>query len=210
MPSLRTELIQFLLEVSYAPAPEMVLESSSVQPYLNLYHLLEIDSEATLDVLRCAFLKDDTIPKLGTSQDAANSSMEFTKENDSIAENQNDLVQDIVNSLINVLDKGIDPCDGDIDKIETWPGKKDTGYLLEFIAEYVTQGRAEVPKYVLHKILEHLALKDDISPEAANSPKALRRRGKQLLSLLKAVPETDWDASYVLQLCQKAEFHQVY
>lgn len=56
LPSLRMELIHLLLEDSNAPSSWGLTCLSSTKAYKNLYHLLELDTEATLDVLKCAFI----------------------------------------------------------------------------------------------------------------------------------------------------------
>jgi hypothetical protein len=78
LPSLRAELLQFLLEQSDALNSQAVSSLSSGGAYLNLYHLLQLDTEATLDVLRCAFVEDE-IPKPNFSlHDSADENMEVT------------------------------------------------------------------------------------------------------------------------------------
>lgn len=211
LPSLRQELLQFLLEDSETINSRVGSSLSSRGVSLNLYPLLELDTEATLDVLRCAFVEDEIPQPEFSSSDAA---MEVKEENLSIAESQKLLVQNTVYALICMLDKKI--LDGDRssfgdDKgsVEDWPSKKEKGYLFEFIAHYVASGRANVSKRVLSQILEYLTSED--YPSSASEHNIIsKRREKQVLALLKAVPDTDWDASYVLELCEKSRFYQVH
>ncbi|CAB4300751.1 unnamed protein product [Prunus armeniaca] len=177
LPSLRTELLQFLLEGSDAPNSR-----AGGGEYLNLYFLLELDTEATLDVLRCAFIEDEISKPDVSSHDSADANMELPDGNNSMAQSQNSMVQNTVDTLIHIVSKGISQTDGSLSNDETastveWPSKKDIGHLFEFIAYYVACGRANVSRHVL--------------------------------GLLEVVPETDWDSSYVLQLCEKARFYQV-
>ncbi|KAF8412055.1 hypothetical protein HHK36_000008 [Tetracentron sinense] len=67
LPSLRTELVQFLLEDSNALNSQVTTSfklSTGACP--NLYHLLQLDTEATLEVLRYAFPEDE-IPQSDNS-----------------------------------------------------------------------------------------------------------------------------------------------
>ncbi|KAK9279894.1 hypothetical protein L1049_013577 [Liquidambar formosana] len=215
LPSLRTELVQFLLEDSNVLNSEAISSLSSAGAYPNLYHLLELDTEATLNVLKCAFVEDD-IPKPDfPMHDPVDVNMEAKKENDSSDESQNLLVQDTVNSLVHILDLDISQMDrsagdDDLKSLEVWPSKKDIGHLFEFVAYYVACKRANITRSVLSQILEYLTsennLPSNVSPQ---NIVALKRREKQVLALLEVVPETEWNASYVLQLCEKAQFYQV-
>ena len=114
LPSLRIELIQFLLEESDAPNSWAVTSLSPTGAYPNLYHLLQLDTETTLDVLRCAFAEDE-IPKSNYPlHDSSNSSMAAMKGSDSQAENPN-LVQKIVDVLYLILNMGNFQIDKSID-----------------------------------------------------------------------------------------------
>ena len=213
IPSLRTELLQFLLEHSDALNSQAVLTLSSGGAYLNLYHLLQLDTEATLDVLRCAFVEDE-IPKPDfSSHDSADENMEPKIENDNGC--QNILVQDTVNSLVRILNRDISQTERSdsedvIGLVEEWPSKKDIGHMFEFIAYYVAFERANVSKSVLSQILEYLTSQNNFPPSVSTHHITSKRREKQVLALLEVVPETDWNASYVLGLCEKVQFYQVY
>ena len=212
MPSLRTELVQFLLEDSNALKSQTVASQSSTKALPNLYHLLELDTEATLDVLRCAFVEDETTKPDVSLHDSTDANIEAGKEIDLMAEIQNFLVQNTVNALIHILDvcqknRSSGNCDG---SLELWPSKKDVGHLFEFIAYYVACKRANVSKTVLSQILEHLTLENNLPQSSSKeSVGTLKRREKQVLALLEVAPEKDWDVSDVLHLCEKAEFYQV-
>ncbi|KAM7476580.1 hypothetical protein LguiB_023823 [Lonicera macranthoides] len=214
LPSLRIELIQFLLEESDAPNSWAVTSLSPTGAYPNLYHLLQLDTEATLDVLRCAFVEDE-IPKSDHPlHDSSNSSMEDMKGSDSLAENPN-LVQKIVDVLCLILDTGKFQIDkstdsDDVRLKDTWPSKDDIGHVFEFIAYYVASERSNVSKDVLSQILEYLTSDINFPPSVSwQNNESLKRREKQVLALLEVVPEADWDASYLLHLCEGAQFYQV-
>ncbi|XP_008229220.1 PREDICTED: vacuolar protein sorting-associated protein 8 homolog [Prunus mume] len=209
LPSLRTELLQFLLEGSDAPNSR-----AGGGEYLNLYFLLELDTEATLDVLRCAFIEDEISKPNVSSHDSADANMELPDGNNSMAQSQNSMVQNTVDTLIHIVSKGISQTDGSPSNDETastveWPSKKDIGHLFEFIAYYVACGRANVSRHVLSQILEYLTSENNFPSWVSGDTITSKNREKQVLGLLEVVPETDWDSSYVLQLCEKARFYQV-
>lgn len=212
LPSLRTELLQFLLEESDAQNSQAAASLWLKGSYLNLYHLLELDTEATLDVLRYAFVEDETPKSDFYACDMADANMEPIKGNKMVAECQNMLVQNTVNALVRMLD--ITPTDGsagndDSGSVEAWPSEKDIGHLFEFIAYYVACGRANVSKSVLSQILQYLTSEKNVPQGIPSNIETSKSREKQLLALLKAVPETDWNASDVLHLCENAHFYQV-
>ena len=161
------ELIHLLLEHSNAPSSWGLTNLSSEEAYKNLYHLLELDTEATLDVLRCAFV-------------------------DSRSESQH-LIQNNVDVLAVVLE---------VKTTSIWPSKDDRGRILEFISHFVACGDAKISKELLGEIFEYLTLE--------NSENIVKeRREKEVLALLEAVPETDWEDGYLLDMCEKACFYQV-
>ncbi|KAG6667166.1 vacuolar protein sorting-associated protein 8 homolog isoform X1 [Carya illinoinensis] len=211
LPSLRIELLQFLLENSDALNSQAVSRLFG-EAYLNLYHLLQLDTEATLDVLRCAFVEDE-IPKHDFSlQDSADDDIEAIKENDNGCKNL--LVQDMVNALVHILDRDISQTERSggkdvVGSLEHWPSKKDIGHIYEFVAYYVACRRANVSKSVLSQIIEYLTSENNFPPNVSTHGTISKRREKQVLALLAVVPETDWNASHVLGLCEKAQYYQV-
>lgn len=186
----------------------------SRRSHLNLYLLLKIDTEATLDVLRCAFLEDEISNACSSSLDSANKLIaEAKKENDNVTETQNALVQNTVDALIQIIDLNIVPSDttsssGDDGLIKEWPSK-DIGYLFEFIAYYVALQRAKISKGVLCQILEYLTSDSHFSTNVSVHGSTPKNREKQVLALLEVLPQSDWDASFVLDLCERAKYHQV-
>lgn len=140
---------------------------------------------------------------------------EDDEESESKIENPNLMVQNTINTLIHILDLEIPEADrsSGIDNtgsLEVWPSKKDIGHLLEFIAYFVACKRATVSKSVLNHIIEYLTSVDNLSLSVPSQKlETSKRREKQVLALLKVVPETDWNSTYVLHLCEKAQFYQV-
>lgn len=203
MTSLRKELLDFLLEDSSAPNSWAVTSLSSSGANVNMLHLLELDTEATLQVLKLAFVDVE----LSTPEEATNINME-SNESDK-------LVQRVVDILAGVLDashfRSDSPvCSTDINSVEVWPSKKDVGHMYDFIAYYVAYGQATVSKDILSQILQYLTSEVNISDTVSGKTTHIfRRREKQLLSLIQVVPETQWDAPYLLHLSEKAQFHQV-
>lgn len=200
-----------MLESSATPNSRDSSRLSSRETYRNVYPLLELDTEATLDVLRCAFAEAE-VSQPESSQNSADSSVQVKEESIVEAQHSNSFVQKTVDVLINILHKYISQsdrsCDDGGDPVEEWPSKKEIGYMYEFIAHYVACGKANVPKKVLSYMLKCLTSENFAS---SNTEQGLvyKKREKQVLAVLKVVPENDWDTSYVLQLCEEARFYQV-
>lgn len=219
--SLRDELLQFLLENSDTVDTGSILNESSEVGFLNLYYLLELDTGATLDVLACAFVDGEILKTDSPPDGSVDVSTLVEEENNSISGRKNFLIQNVVDALVHVLDKTICQTDGSpggdgITLVEDWPSKKDLIHLFDFVSNYVAYGKATASKDVVGQILEHLISNSDI-PEMENGylPKFpansvhSRKREKQVLSLLEVVPETHWNPSSVLRMCEKAQFFQV-
>ncbi|KAL6123977.1 hypothetical protein ACLB2K_076493 [Fragaria x ananassa] len=212
LPSLRTELLHFLLEGSDAPNSRALSSEFPGGEHLNLYYLLELDTEATLDVLRCAFSKDEISKPNFSSQNSADADTELQYGNTLMAQSQDSLVQNTVDTLIHIS-KDIPQKDGsassfDPGSVVTWPSKKDIDHLFEFIAFYVACGKANVSKAVLSQILEYLTSENNFPSSVSGDSMISKRREKQVLGLLEVVPETDWDSSSVLQLCMWPNSYQ--
>ncbi|KAM7277027.1 hypothetical protein ACFE04_018893 [Oxalis oulophora] len=209
LPSLRTELVQLLLE-SDSRNPHAATDLSFKGRYLNVYYLLELDTEATLDVMKYAFIEDYK-QKLDGSADGNVETNEETNLN-LLAETQNALIQDTINTLCDIIDKNISRTDEPANGVDvgSWPSKKDISHLFDFITYYVACGRSTVSKSVLGQILDWITSETDAQQGVSkHRTEKHRRREKQLLSLLQVVPETDWNKSYVLNLCENAHFYQV-
>ncbi|CAN1309531.1 Vacuolar protein sorting-associated protein 8 homolog [Linum perenne] len=209
LPSLRAELVRFLLENSEAG------NSQSQGEYPNLYHLLQLDTEATLDVLRCAFVDDDSPKPDILSDNNSEVQKKHLDKQDDVDETQNLLVQNTVDALAQIIETETLRADSaaktsDDGLTEAWPSKRDIGYVFEFIAQYVASAKAHVSKRVLSKILEYLTSQNDFSLSIpAHESEISKGREKRVLALLEVVPDTDWNSSYVLTLCENAHFYQV-
>lgn len=171
-----------------------------------------MDTEATLDVLRCAFVEDE-VQKLDQSlPDSALSNIDSTKDNS---------IQNLSQKMVDVLAVIIDHRDSqtyrsisidDVESNEIWPSAKDVSHVVDFVAYYISCGKATVSKNILGEILVYLTstVDPDIHPIGSRKNlQAFRKREKQVLQILEVVPETDWDASYLLSLCEAAQFYQV-
>ncbi|KAL3622320.1 hypothetical protein CASFOL_033731 [Castilleja foliolosa] len=203
LPSLRKELLHFLLEDSSAPNLWAITLLPSNVDHPNVLHLLELDTEATLEVLKCGFTEVEHPIVTDSLEESTNFNMEP-------AESQK-LVQKVVNILADILDASYFRMgSNDVNLVEVWPSKKDVDHMYDFIAYYVTLGKANVTRDILSQICEYLTSEVSNSDTASGKTiEIVQRKEKQLLSLLQVMPEPHWDASYVLHLSEKAELHQV-
>lgn len=214
LPSLRMELVQFLLEDSGGPKSQRATSLISTGAYMNLHYLLELDTEATLDILSIAFGEDGNFKPESSLCLSLDPTDDNAKDNDSITGNHDIIVQKTVDALVLILDVDISQTirstGSDDTEFGVWPSTKDIGHLIEFIANYIASKRANVSKSVLSQILEYLTSEDCLLPnglEQKNESK--KRRENKVLALLEAVSQTEWNASYVLHLCEKVQFYQV-
>lgn len=206
---MKIELLQFLLEDSSASNSQLTANMTYKVPYLNLRHLLELDTVATLDVLVCAFDGDGISKSSYLSENLTNTDM--VELNDLVRRNEK-LIQEVVDFFsvivgISYSRSGCSTIYDDDCSDEAWPSIEDTWCIFEFIAHYVACQRAKVSRDILIQILEYLT--SEISTVPAHTIESSKRRERQLLSLLEVVPETDWDAPHLLNLCEKSQFHQV-
>lgn len=208
--SVKEELLQFLLEDSKTLTSQ-VLKSfkSTCGSCPNLCYFLWLDTEATLEVLKCAFIGDH-IKSNNSLHSLAGNNVETENENDlEIINNLHVLVQKTTDTLISVLDLDSDVIrsfvvDGNL---EVWPPKPDLVHLLEFIAFLVSSRGATISGRVLKHILEYLTSQEleTCSPDQKTDT---YNREKQVLTLLKVVPRTDWSVSYMLHHCAEAQFYK--
>ncbi|XP_071937451.1 uncharacterized protein [Coffea arabica] len=209
--SIRKDILAFLLEDSSIPNPQALTNSMSDKPFPNLCHLLDLDTEATLDVLNCAFLEEQNLAFNNLCHDLTSSNVGVKDLGD---ESQN-LVQKLVDVLSLILEasyfqRGCSTSSDDGSSLETWPSKKDAGHIIEFVTYYVACERAKVSRDILSQILEYLTSEISFSPSVSRQNIEIhKRREKQLLTLLEVVPDTEWDAPYLLHLCERCQFHQV-
>lgn len=82
--------------------------------------------------------------------------------------------------------------------------------MLEFIAYCTSRKKAVVSGGALSQILEYYTSDTNLQPNTSGQNFDIsQKRKKQMLAFFKAVPETDWDTSYVLHLFEKSQFFQV-
>ncbi|WOG97677.1 hypothetical protein DCAR_0417018 [Daucus carota subsp. sativus] len=209
--SVRRELVQFLLEDSKIPSSPGPA-SSCLTPHPNLFHLLFLDTEATLDVLKWAFVEDEVQKSDHPSPVSALSNMDSTK--DQFFQN---LLQKTIDVLAVIIDQRCSPnnrsvSNYDVEFKEIWPSKKDISHVIDFVAYYISCQKATVSKNILGEILVYLTSTADVDIHpmvSRQNLQAFRKREKQVLEILEVVNETDWDASYLLSLCEEAQFYQV-
>lgn len=210
--SVRTELVQFLLEDSKIPGSPGPASSCFTGACPNLYHLLFLDTEATLDVLKCAFVEDELQKSDHSLPDSAHPNMDFTKDNSiqNLTQNMVDVLAAIIDQTYSQTNRSINNYNIESNKI--WPSKKDISHVVDFVAYYISCGKATVSKNILGEILVYLTSTSDVGIHPVVSRQnlqAFRKREKQVLEILEVVTETDWDASFVLSLCEEAQFYQV-
>ncbi|XP_025799540.1 uncharacterized protein LOC112879491 isoform X1 [Panicum hallii] len=204
--SVREELLQFLLEESKSLTSEVFKGfSASCGKCPNICYLLWMDTEATLEVLKCAFAQDSFEPRdelSGTVNAPASED-----EDDIIAGNpgsQNNMVQNVLDAIIDIV--GLENevvrsvVMGTADS-EFWPSEKEFGYLIEFVSFFVSHKRATASKRVVMHILTYLTSSYD-------DTRARTQKEKEVLQLFNAVPRNDWNSDFVLNLCSDAHFHQ--
>lgn len=213
VPSLKRELVQFLLEEASSPnsSTAMCLPYSGPNP--NLLSLLELDTEATLDVLRYAFVEGEN-ESYSPAWNPANSKTETTEVDISTIEGVN-LVQKVVDVLAVILNLSYFQTGGSFNSkderfTDIWPTRKDTEYILDFISFLTASEKAKVSKDTLRQIFEYLTLGNETYPNVSGRiVETFNRKQKQLTALLEVLPEEDWDAHYLLNLCERAQLHQV-
>ncbi|KAL9255809.1 Vacuolar protein sorting-associated protein 8-like protein [Drosera capensis] len=144
-----------------------------------------LDTEATLDVLRFAFTGTADLNPEKSLTDSSEANV-IAKKN---TQSQRLLLQSIVDALVLILDTEISRTVRSADIEETGSGGCPTKKDIDI--EYLT--------------LEVYVVRSDSIPTSVSK----NRKEKEVLALLNVVPETDWNASYVLHLCESAQFHQV-
>jgi len=158
-------------------------------------------------------MEDEISNACSSSPDSANKPVEEAKKEDNAIEAQNALVQNTIDALIQIIDMNTVQTDTTFNScedglIKEWPSKE-IGYLYEFIAYYVALQRAKISKGVLCQILEYLTSDSHFSTNISVHGPTPKNREKQVLALLEVLPKSDWDPSFVLDLCERANYHQV-
>ncbi|KAF3646977.1 hypothetical protein FXO37_20211, partial [Capsicum annuum] len=147
VPSLKRELVQFLLEEASSPNSSTAMCLPYGGPNPNLLSLLELDTEATLDVLRYAFVEDEN-ERYNPSWNPVNSKTETTEVDISTIEGAN-LVQKVVDVLAVILNLSYFQTGGSFNSkdercTDIWPTSKDTENVLDFISFLIASEKAKV------------------------------------------------------------------
>ncbi|KAI0500748.1 hypothetical protein KFK09_018964 [Dendrobium nobile] len=210
LPSVRKELLEFLLEDSKISTSQVSKKlKSSCGNLSNLLCILSLDTEAALDVLKCAFNEPETINDPSVLDLAASHANLENQHELKYSKTQDAVVQSIANALISILD-----LESDLvsffemdDNSDAWPLKKDIHCILEFIGYLVATKNAKISTRVLMHILEYLTSSSLTLLDYSEKNNALLKE-RQALSVLKAVPQEIWNSSFVLPLCVEAKFFQ--
>jgi vacuolar protein sorting-associated protein 8 len=202
--SVREELLQFLLEESKLLTSEVFKGfNASCGKCPKICYLLWMDTEATLEVLKCAFAQDSFEPRDDPSSSPASEDEDGAEAG--TPEIQNTIIQNVVDSIIcivgleNEVTRSIVT---DSTGSECWPSEKEFGYLIEFISLFVSRKRANASKIVVTHILTYLTSSRD-------DTRTSTEKEKEVLQLFIAVPQNYWNSDFVLNLCLDAHFHQV-
>lgn len=203
--SVREELLQFLLEESKPLTSEVFKGfNASCGKCLNICYLLWLDTEATLEVIKCAFVQDnfesrDELPStVNTSASDNEDGIDAGR-----PEGQNAMVQNVVDAIIDIVGLENDVIRSVMGRTESelWPSEKDFGYLMEFVSFFVSHKRANASKRVVMHILTYLISSYD-------DTRTRIQKEKEVLQLFNAVPRNDWNSDFVLNLCSDAHFYQ--
>uniref|UniRef100_A0A453SZ63 Vacuolar protein sorting-associated protein 8 central domain-containing protein n=1 Tax=Aegilops tauschii subsp. strangulata TaxID=200361 RepID=A0A453SZ63_AEGTS len=205
--SVREELLQFMLEESKIHTSEVFKGfSSSSRKCPNMCYLLWMDTEATLEVVKCAFAQENfestsSTPDASVSKDEDDTNIE--------RESQNILLQGVVDTIIHIVGleneaiHSIVVGTAESEESELWPTVNYFGYIIEFVSFFISNKRAKSSQRVLKHILKYLTSSSTPSYDDKKMPTQ-----KEVLQLFNVVPQTDWNYDYVLHLCLDAHFHQ--
>lgn len=203
--SVRKELLQFLLEESKSDTSEVFKGfHTSCGKCPNICYLLWMDTEATLEVLKCAFAQDSFEPR---DEPSSTVNASVSENEDGIdtgsPESQNIMVQNVVDAIIDIvgLENEVIRSVMGTSESEFWPSEKEFGYLVEFVSFFVSHKRANASTRVVVHILSYLTSSND-------DTRTRTQKEKEILQLFNAVPQNDWNSDFVLNLCSDAHFHQ--
>ncbi|KAL5199338.1 hypothetical protein ABZP36_020541 [Zizania latifolia] len=208
--SVREELLQFLLEESKIFTTDVYKSFKySCGKCPNICYLLWMDTEASLEVLKCAFLHKRFEPRDSpfTTLDAPVSEDEDNIDIGS-PDSENIILQNVVDAIVDIVgleNEAIHSIVLGAAESEIWPSEKDFGYLIEFVSFFVSHKRAKTSQRVVKHILRYLTSSNILSSDDKKTP---TQREKEVLQLFNVVPQTDWNSDYVLHLCLDSRFHQ--
>uniref|UniRef100_J3L970 RING-type domain-containing protein n=2 Tax=Oryza brachyantha TaxID=4533 RepID=J3L970_ORYBR len=207
--AVREELLQFLLEESKTFSTEVYKGfQSSCGKCPNICYLLWMDTEAALEVLKCAFAHErfetrdnpSSTPDARVSEDGNNSNI-------GSPENENIMLQNVVDTIVDIVgleNEAIHSVSGSVES-EIWPSE-DFGHLIEFVSSFVSHKRAKASQRVVRHILRYLTSSTILSSDDKKT--STHQKEKEVLQLFDAVPQIDWNSDYVLHICLDAHFHQ--
>ncbi|PNT65776.1 hypothetical protein BRADI_3g02497v3 [Brachypodium distachyon] len=208
--SVRKELLQFMLEESKMLTSEVFKGfNSSCGKCPNICYLLWMDTEATLEVVKCAFAQESFEPTSGILDASVPTDEGDT--NTGSPESQNILLQSVVDTIIDIVGleneatHSIFAGTAESENSEFWPSVNDLGYIIEFVSFFVCHKRANTSQRVLRHIVKYLTLSNTQSYDDKKLP---TQKEEEVLQLFNVVPQTDWNSDYVLHLCLDAHFHQ--
>uniref|UniRef100_A0A0D9VBL8 RING-type domain-containing protein n=1 Tax=Leersia perrieri TaxID=77586 RepID=A0A0D9VBL8_9ORYZ len=206
--SVREELLQFLLEESKTFTTDVYKNfKSSCGKCPNICYLLWMDTEAALEVLKCAFAHEGFEPRDSPFSDAFVSE-DGDNTNIGSLESENVMLQNLVDTIVDIVgleNEAIHSIVLGVDESVIWPSEKDFGNLIEFVSFFVSHKRAKASQRVVRHILRCLTSSNALSSDDKKTP---TQKEKEVLQLFNAVPQTDWNSDYVLHLCLDAHFHQ--
>ena len=201
LPSVQKELLEFLLEESTGSTSKVQNFKACYETCPNLCYFLWLDTESSLEVLRCSF-----------AEKHSNLNIEDQLDISKDANDINLLLQKIVDFLVLILKLNSDEMKTfQVDKneiTESWPVKRDVDHIIEFIACFTAAKRVTISGSVLRYILEYLTLDVNLKAEHSSRTQASEIE-KNVISLLKIKSHVDWDTSILLDQCLKAQFFQV-
>ncbi|CAM6071281.1 unnamed protein product [Sphagnum tenellum] len=212
LPALRGEILRFLLDQHGMQREQSseVSNGADRSKYPRLLYLLQLDTPATLLVLRLAFPVGGPLDvgKQGYGYITRPNNEQMSEEATEVATTEivdegRRFLQAIVSAFIEILD--LDNRSGagsSEDSQEIWPSRGNIESLLEFVAQYVASRHAVVSRGTLMHILEYLV---SFSSESRKA----RENEDLMVALLNSVPDSDFDASHTLHLAQEACFWQV-
>ncbi|KAF7077699.1 hypothetical protein CFC21_082223 [Triticum aestivum] len=205
--AVRKELLRFMLEDSKMLTSEVFKGfSSSSGKCPNICYLLWMDTEATLEVVKCAFAQEN-FESTSSTLDASVSKDEEDTDIQS-PDSQNILLQSVVDTIIHIVGleneaiHSVVVGTAESEESELWPSVNDFGHIIEFVSFFVSHKRANASQRVLKHILKYLTSSTTSYDDKKMPPQ------KEVLQLFNVVPQTNWNSDYVLNLCLDAHFHQ--
>ena len=198
LPSLRAELLIFLLRERYQASPygekkELFGNRALKYPYTHI--LLTVDARALLEAFTIALDSPDGL--FVTAEDT------FGDENTAFGGgSQAPNAQQIVSMLSRVILP--DQSDSTVDKATIYPAKSTVNAYLDFLAKYLMKGAVQVSKPIAFLVLTRISERFTVAKEGT----ARLAEQREILDLLTALPRACYDPDEVLELVGKAGIHR--